>query len=57
MNKMVGILTFITRTNNIVCFSEKENHLICLYFDSYEDCKDNAKVCWAYTMFWNLRAT
>ena len=27
----------MTRTNDIVCFSEQKNCYICLYFDNYED--------------------
>ena len=32
----------MTRTNDIVCCSDQENFLICLYFDIYEEYKSHA---------------
>ena len=37
MPTTVGILKLITRTNDTVCCFERDNCLICWYFDGYED--------------------
>ena len=56
MATVVGILKFISRTNDIVNWSEWEKTLlICLYFDICEDCEFYAWMSWAGRMFYNLR--
>ena len=56
MPTIVGILTFISRKNSILCLSEPNKSQNSWYFYTYEHLKFHAQLSWAWKKFHNLGA-
>ena len=57
MPTIVGILTFMSRKNSILGWSEPGKSWISRYFFTYEHLKFHAQLSWAWKKFYNLGAS